>query len=200
MRRSTSRFVVSVAFSMVISSLAQAVDVRFDDVPFQPADGLRHAGVTFDYKLGGLDNSTDAFAGSFGPGTLTNVSDPSLTGNSAGILALSLDIPTPVLEFGAALSTADALSPGLTVQLFRSSGELLETRALNTVSNGVLAFSEGRFTYSGEPISRAVMDFADSPQNFAFYNLVFEVPEPWAASLMMIGSFALLPVLRRRQR
>lgn len=170
------------------------------DVPFQPADDFRTPGVAFAFTISGID-STEAFVGSFGPGTLSTVSDPSLTGNSTGILTLMFDRPTPILEFGVALSTADALSPGVSVELFDALGESLGIAGVDTTAvGGGVGFSEAAFGHSAEPISKAVIDFADEPGNFAFDNLVYEVPEPSALLLVLCAAGGLLPLLRSRLR
>jgi hypothetical protein len=170
------------------------VTLRFDELPFQMVDGLSYAGATFHFRVGGID-SDDAFYASYGPGDLTFVSDPSLTGNAAGILTLEFDVPTPVLEFGAALSTAESLTPGLTVQLFSPTGSS-RTFELNTVASGPIEFSEGRFSYAGDAISRARIDFADKASDFAIDNLVFQVPEPGTLSLPVIAGLLVVCVRR----
>src|SRR3990172_3460747 len=71
---------------------AAPTTLTFDEIPFQSVDGLVHAGVSFDFKIGGVD-STEAFYNSFGPGTLTFVDDPSLTGDSTGVLTLDFVVP-----------------------------------------------------------------------------------------------------------
>src|SRR5262245_29125616 len=112
----TSTFVLLLAAGACAGDLTT---ITFDELPFQPVDDVQYAGVSFDYKINGVD-SADAHYASFGPGTLTYVSDPSLTGNAAGDLTLRFAVPTPILEFGAALNPADALSR-FTVALFDES-------------------------------------------------------------------------------
>jgi hypothetical protein len=64
---------------LLLASSAEAQTVDFD-LPFQSVDGLSVSRVTFDFKIDGVDSS-EAYVGSYGPGTLTTVSDPSLTGD-----------------------------------------------------------------------------------------------------------------------
>ena len=85
--------------------------LTFDELSFQPVNGLHFRGVTFAFDVAGVP-STDATYGAFGPGSITYVQDPSLEGNSAGRLTLRFDQPTTVLQFGLALSTVGSLSPG----------------------------------------------------------------------------------------
>jgi hypothetical protein len=159
------------------SGRVSAREFTFDELPFQPVDGISVQGVTFGFSVGEA-SSTDAYYGSFGPGDLETISEPSLTGDSRGILTLDFAVPTGIVEFGAALSTADALSPGYTVELFDLTLQSVGVFARDTApSMGDLAFSESRFTYAGAPIKRAVIDFADAPGSFAIDNLVI-VPEP----------------------
>jgi len=169
---------------------ASSTTLDFSEIPFQSVDDLTYAGITFDFKIAGAD-STEAFYNSFGPGTLSFVDDPSLTGDAAGVLTLDFAVPTSVVEFGLALSTADALSPGFRVELFSpgliSLGEL-PVDVFPTV--GALGFSENRFEDSGTPIARATIRFDHQPGSFALDNLTFlPVPEP---SAFMLGAVALI--------
>ena len=172
--------------------------LNFSEIPFQSVDELAYAGVAFDFKIGGVD-SPEAFYNSFGPGTLTYVDDPSLTGDSAGVLALDFTVPTSVVEFGLALNTADALSPGFRVELFSASLTSLGETPVDVFSTvGALGFSENRFQYTGAPISRAVIRFDHQPGSFALDNLTFlTVPEP---SALVLGAVALIAFVARRRR
>jgi hypothetical protein len=191
----------TLAYAAVIvligTATARATTLTFGEIPFQPVDGLSFRGVTFDFKIGGL-NSGDAFYNSYGPGTLTTVDDPSLTGRSTGILTLDFDVATAILRFGAVLNSGDPLSPGFAVELFDADLQSLGTTAVDTLpAGGALGFSEALFEYSGTPVGRAVIDFADDPGNFAIDNLVF-VPEPSTRCLWLLASTLILPPLCRR--
>jgi hypothetical protein len=177
---------------------ASTPTLDFSELPFQAADGLSLAGVAFDFKINGSDSS-EAFYHSFGPGTLTYVDDPSLTGDSAGVLTLDFAIPTSVLGFGLAINTASALSPGFRVELF-STGltSLGETPVDVLPTAGALGFAENRFEYAGLPISRAVIRFNHQPGSFALDNLTFLlVPEP---STLMLTSLTLFAIVIRGRR
>lgn len=162
--------------------------VTFDELPFQSVDGLLFSRVQFAFLVDGVP-SNDAYFASFGPGALTHVTDPSLTGNSVGILSFVFDVPTRVIAFGAALNTASDLTSGLTVALFDASLRPLGVSPVHfTTAPGGLGFSEGHFAYSGAPVSKVVIDFADGPDSFAFDNLVFVVPEPRSVGLLIAGA------------
>ena len=76
-------------------------------------------GVTFDFKVGGVD-SADANYASAGPGSITFVQDPSLEGDAAGVLTLDFAVPTSVLSFGYALLSFEPLPAGVSVTLLDS--------------------------------------------------------------------------------
>ncbi len=194
-------FLAFAGWWVVCGTSAQGVSLTtldFSEIPFQSVDDLAYNGVTFDFKVGGAD-SAEAFYNSFGPGTLTYVDDPSLTGDSAGVLTLDFAAPTSLLEFGLALNTADALSPGFRVELFAPDlMSLGETPVDVFPTAGALGFSENRFEYSGVPISKAIIRFNHQPGSFALDNLTFlPVPEP---SSLVATAAALLGIVFRRQR
>ena len=175
--------------------------LNFDEIPFQSVDGLIYAGVSFDFTIGGTD-STEAFYNSFGPGMLTYVDDPSITGDSAGVLTLDFAVPTSVVQFGLALNTADQLSPGFRVELFSPDLMTLgETPVDVFPTAGALGFSENRFEYSGTPVSRAVIRFSHQPGSFALDNLTFlPVPEPCSLMPTAVALFAVVSRGRRSIR
>jgi len=181
---------------LIFAALAQAACAEtvmtFDELPFQSVNGLSFVGVTFDFTIDGVD-SPDAFYNSFGPGGLAAVEDPSLTGDSAGILRIDFDFPTSLLEFGVALNTGDSLTPGVEVELFDTMMQSLGSTALDTTATlPSEGFSEAHFAYSGEPISRVTLDFADHPGSFALDNLVYIVPEPSMLGLLFAAVLVLL--------
>lgn len=169
------------------STWAVPATLDFTELPFQPVDGVSIAGVTFDFKIGGID-SLDANYASGGPGSITFVQDPSLEGNSSGILTLDFAAPTPLLGFGVALSTFGTLTPGFTVELFDAS--LASLGIIPVTTNSLISFTEAQFNHIGTPILRAVLDFDDTAGRFALDNLTFNVtaiPEPASILLMGIG-------------
>lgn len=167
---------------------ASATTLTFDELPFQPVNGLSYQGVTFGFTVGGAD-SNDAFYRSFGPGQLATVQDPSLAGDAAGVLTFDFQRPTATLQFGVALNTADALSPGYSVELFDASLASLGVIPVDMPAPAdPLGFSEALFSYDGAPVARAVIDFADGLSSFGLDNLTYQqIPEPSALILTVLG-------------
>jgi hypothetical protein len=181
---------VLVAALLGVVSAAAATTLTFDELPFQPIDGLSFEGVTFGFTVGAA-NSTEAYYNSYGPGAIATIQDPSLTGDSAGIVTLDFDLPTRLLQFGAALNTGDPLTPGFSVELFDASLHSLGVTPVDTLpAAGAFGFSEALFDYSGTPVLRAVIDFAHEPGSFALDNLTY-VPEPATLTLVLLATLAL---------
>jgi len=134
----------------------QQQTITFDELPFQPVDGLTFNGVTFGFTVG-AQPSTDANFNSFGPGQITYVQDPSLEGNAAGVLTLTFASPTPLLKFGVAIDCVCTLSPGFNVHLFGAGNSDLGTTAVNT--QPLISFSEGQFSHTGTAVTKAVITF-----------------------------------------
>ncbi len=159
---------------LVCSTGAQAatVTLTFGELPFQPVDGLSFNGVTFGFTVGGAP-STDANYNSFGPGIITYVQDPSLEGNAAGTLTLDFAVPTPILQFGAALSIGGPFARGFSVELFDPA--LASLGVFDVATASVVSFTESRFSYQGPPVSRAVVTFnSAAAARFALDNLTFD--------------------------
>ncbi len=186
--------------------VAQATTtLTFDELPFQSVDDLNVEGVTFDFKIDGID-SPDASYNFLGPGSINFVDDPSLEGNAAGTLTLDFDLFVSELQFGVALSTLDVeLIPGFTVELFDLGFNSLGVTPVDT--NPLVSFSEGLFTYTGAPVKRAVVNFNETfADRFAFDNLTFTAPIAKAAqpipetvsglSLIVMGALGAGSVLK----
>ena len=151
---------------------ASTVTLHFDELPFQPVDGLSFSGVTFGFTVAGVP-STDANYNSGGPGIITYVQDPSLEGNASGTLTLDFDVPTPLLQFGVAISTTGAFARGFSVELFDPG--LTSLGVFDVATASIVSFSESRFSYQGPPVKRAVITFnSDAAQRFALDNLTFD--------------------------
>ncbi len=185
---------------MLLAGVTAAATITFDELPFQPVDGVTFQWVTFGYEIDGVSSDLAHYASFMGSQDLTTISDPSLVGDSAGLLTVDFEIPTSIVQFGAALSTADALNPGYSVELFDDAAQLVGVFPVDTaVVGGELAFSEALFSYEGDPVVTAIIDFADEPGSFALDNLVYEIPEP-AAAWMWIGAwFGCVYWLRRNR-
>lgn len=153
-----------------------AVDglITFDELPSQPVDGLTVEGVTFDFKIGGID-SGDATFNSGGPGGTTYLSVPVLEGAANGNLTMDFDEPVTSLSFGVALQTSAAVTPGFEVELFDADAASLGIFAVTIES--LTSFSEGLFEYEGAAASRAVIDFNETAAGrFALDNVEFASP------------------------
>lgn len=165
--------------------------MTFDELPFQSVDGLSFRGIDFEFAINNV-SSSEAHMNSYGPGSLEHITDPSLAGDSTGILTLNFASPTPRLAFGVAINSGDGLDPGYTVELFGPDLESLgiSEHATSPVADA-LAFSESLYDYSGAPIAKAMIDFADEPGSFALDNLVYVVPEPGTGLLLLLGIIGL---------
>jgi hypothetical protein len=174
------------------------ITITMGDLPTQSVDGLVHpTGVQFGFTVGGVPN-TDARYASGGPGSTTFVQDPSIEGTTAGVLAIIFPSPTPIVRFGVARLTGETIANGAAVQLFNAANVSLGIT--NLPMTAMPTFAEAQFAYSGTAVKRMTVDFTVSPVStsprFAFDNLVFRVPEPRSAAMLMLGWLAM--VVRRR--
>ena len=179
-----------------------AVTLTFDELPTQKVDGLSYMGVTFGFTVGG-NPSTDAVYNGVGPEMLTYLQDPTLEGTSEGILTLDFSTPTDQLEFGVALNSYEAQTMGYAVRLYDPSYQLIGVYFNET--SPLVRWSEGLFTYSGAPVSRAVIGFNDqAADRFAVDNLTINsvpvnpIPAPGAVLLGGIG-LGFVNWMRRRR-
>ena len=160
--------------------------LTFDELPLvrRPVDGFVFGGVSFDFKVDGLD-SLDANYSSTGPGHGIFVQEPSLEGNALGILTIDFAIPTGIVEFGVALSVSQALRPGFVVDLFDDELVLMGSFPIDT--NPLVLASEGQFIYDGPFVRRVAVQFSSSAERFALDNLTYSVPEPSSLGLVGLG-------------
>jgi len=191
---------VAICMLLVLMSTGAAnaaFTLTFDELPTQSVDGLSYMGVTFGFKVGEI-SSTDATYNGIGPGTLTYLQDPTLEGTTAGILTLDFATPTDQLQFGVALNSYYAATPGYVVRLYDPSYALIGVYSGNT--SPLVLWSEGQFTYSGTQVSRAAIGFnKQAGSRFALDNLTINpIPAPGAILLSSIG-LGLVNWLRRRR-
>ncbi len=201
--------------SLVAGTEAQAVTLTFDELPSQPIDDLSFMGVTFDFKVDGVDSNSARLTGSDLeiPGT-AYIQWPAIDGEAAGILTLDFTTPISMLEFGVGLSTFSTLTPGFAVELFDPALTSLGITVVNTSGQvgSLFASAGGLFSYTGVPVKRAVVDFnenfdtfaPDGPR-FALDNLTFTnstpIPEPASITgLLALGAFGAGSLLKRKQK
>jgi hypothetical protein len=105
------------------------------------------------------------------------VQDPSLEGNSGGVLTLTFDQPTSVLDFGIARSCVCTLTPGVSVELFKRGAPGRARQVITQTTSPVVSFSEALFSYSGPAVQTAVITFPSSGFALALDNLKFHQGE-----------------------
>jgi hypothetical protein len=212
------------AAALAAAAPACAVTLTFEELATQPVQGLSTNGVTFGFTVG-TQTSQDAVYHRTGPTGSRVVSGAALEGDARGVLTLNFASPTPVINFGVALTAPSSLTPGLTVRLLGPGAQAISTQSLNTIAAGSL--SEGAFNFSGTLLSSAVIDFNEglltSPFRFAIDNLTVQpgtslpgtgtgaspeagagagnaVPAPPVVALAGIGLFAMGLVRRRSSK
>ena len=179
---------VAVLANGTLAASAQTITtLHFDELAFQPVDGLHFNGAHFRFKINGTP-STDANYNSFGPGTQYFTQDPSLEGNSAGKLTVRFDTPTNFVQFGVSLSAFGPLSPGFVVALKDANRKVISITQVDTRPVGPDFFTEGQFTYNGSvAVNKIVVTFAAADaERFVLDNLVYIVPS--AAAMTRSGA------------
>ena len=121
--------------------------LRFDELPFQPVNGLQFRGAQFTFTINGQP-STDAFYNAAGPGIQTFVQDPSLEGNALGVLELDFPALTPSLIFGVARDTSTPLVPGMFVVFVDPAGNSIGPFSLNLRRHSLADFQRTSSTLS----------------------------------------------------
>ena len=154
--------------------------ILFSELPGQPVAGLTFQGVTFSFQINGT-NSGDAHFNSGGPGTLTYIADPSLEGNTSGVLGFHFTVPMSKISFGVAVASTGILNPGITVKLYDSNLNQIDKIPLTLRPISPYVFSEGLFSTDQGSVSHVLIYFNTSGPRFVVDNLTFTtapVPRP----------------------
>jgi hypothetical protein len=203
-------------FLFTVPELLKASTIDFSELGLgSPIDvnGLHTQGVQFGFSPG-----VAIYNGVAGTnGTAEWSLDPILLGPTTGTLTLGFDAPTPILRFDILLQSIFPIDdsgiglfggPAFTVLL--STGTTL-TGGTVPQTNGI--YSEGRFQYSGTPISGATITFFNGIDlggmpvtAFGIDNLTFGavapqagVPEPGTFWILGAG-LVVAGLLKRRPR
>jgi hypothetical protein len=137
--------------------------------------------------------------------------DPLLTGPASGLLTLTFDVPTTLLQFDVVLqsivpigdsSDSPDSGPAYTVSL--STGSVFNEAAAPQ-PNGL--YSEDQFSYQGAPITSATVSFFDGQDTsgntvgaFGLDNLTFNTAEPGTMFLIGLGCVVMGLAGNRRRR
>lgn len=202
----TSRKLTLAVFGIACITFAYSGSARAETLTFDelgsptPVDGLTVKGVTFDYKIDGVD-STDAtynqsFPPQLPPNLFVNLQAPVLEGNAKGTLSLDFAQPISDLQFAVGVESTAPVTSALTVELFAPDSNSLGSTSVNTSNLAIL--SEGSFAYNGAPVQRAVVNFDETKfgldptlaPRFSVDNLSYTaVPEPSSLlGLLVIGA------------
>ncbi|MDZ4783708.1 MAG: M36 family metallopeptidase [Planctomycetia bacterium] len=167
--------------------------IAFNELPFQPVDGLVFNQVTFDFKVGGND-SLDAHFNAVGPGATKFSDGIGIEGTSAGVLTLDFATPTTRLDFAVLLNTLGVVADGVVVDLFDVQGSLIATVPVELRDEGFF-YAEALFAYQGAPVSRAVLDFNEvSGSRFLLDNLTYELGDDvdlYTVTVVELGTLVL---------
>ena len=177
---------------------AGAAVIDFGTLPQESVNGVTVDGVTFGYTEFGSPSPTAQFNVDLGAGVTQNISSKVLAGFTDGVLTLAFARPIEYLNFGVAETTNLTLMPGFSVSLFDAGGTLLGSS--NVETDPLVLFSEGEFTYGGDPVSTVVITFDPNDANeFALGSVTFGVPEPASITLFGMGLMLLGGLAVRRR-
>ncbi|MEP0850839.1 MULTISPECIES: PEP-CTERM sorting domain-containing protein [Cyanophyceae] len=237
LRKTFSALTFSTICSVSLSTLmapesvqaATLTKLTFDELPTQPVDDLSFKGVTFDFKVDGIDSTAATYnvvrtwdlseIGGLPPGTLLynlDLSPPVLATDAPGILTLDFTMPTAELMFDVArlVSFLEPM-PTFTIELFNEalSSISIQQVILDEDTIGIIFPSPIRaavvgktFAYSGTSVKRAVIDFSNTG-SVGFDNLTYQVatqttpvPEPASVlGLLAFGALGATKVMKRKQ-
>jgi len=193
---------------LAVPGVSPAVTLTFAEfgtAPLSDVNGLHTQGVTFGFTPGqAFYNQSIGTAGT----ALLSV-DPVLSGSTDGVLTLTFDYSTPLLQFDVLLLSVSTIDdsnqgfnggPAFTVLL--SNGQTF-TGGTTPQVNGI--YSEGSFGYSGEAINSATISFFNGfdanglpVSQFGLDNLTFASPEP-ASFFGLAGGLLAIGMIKRRR-
>ena len=175
---------------------------EFGPAPLINVNGFHTQGVTFSFAPGQASyNQSIGTAGN----ALLSV-DPVLSGPTSGVLTLTFDYSSTLLQFDILLlsiSTIDDHGPnGPAYSVLLSNGLSFDGGTTPQLSNG---YSEGAFAYSGAPFSVATISFFSGTDvsgldvtDFGVDNLTYVTPEP-ASFFGLGGGLLALGMIKRRR-
>ena len=237
-RKTLSVLAFSTIFSGSLSALMAPKSVQaatltkftFNELPTQPVDDLSFKGVSFDFKVDGIDSTAATYnvvitldlSGIAGrpPGTILYNLDllpPVLATNAPGILTLDFTMPTAELMFDVAslVNFQFQPMPTFTIELFNEALSsisiqqvLLDEDIIDVFPSPVRETVVGKtFAYSGISVKRAVIDFRNTG-SVGFDNLTYQaatqtasVPEPGSVlGLLALGALGATSRLKRKQK
>ena len=214
MREISLTIVSTVCIAFATAGAAGAETLTFDELGSPtPVDGLTVKGVTFDFKIDGVDSSNATYNSPPPPGLppnlFVNLQAPVLDGNARGILSLDFAEPISALQFAIGVESFAPVISALSVELFDTESNSLGITPVNTSPLAIL--SEGLFSYDGVAVTRAILDFDESKfglnpaldPRFSVDNLTYTtaVPEPSSlVGLLALGALGgSLRLLRKHQ-
>lgn len=192
------RLLVMACLSPALS--VQATTITMDELDEQSVNGVFLKGARFSYAIDG-SVSMDATINASGVGVLTYVQDPSLEGSTAGVLSIDFSQAVNSLSFGLALSSEFDLQDAASIRLWAANGVPMADQWVST--RPLILFSEARFEYLGQAVSRIEVSFVDHSNRFVIDNLSFtasNVPEPSTAMILLAGLGALAAIRRQARR
>src|SRR4051794_20534902 len=132
--------------------------VTFDELPFQPLNGVSLKGVTFNFAISGSASTDATFNTLVGPGGVAPfIIPPNVEGNSLGTLTFTFAQPSSAISFGLARNVPIGTS-GATVELFSGSTSLGSSSVLVSLPPA-FPFPDGLYSSSATNVTRGVITF-----------------------------------------
>lgn len=182
----------AVAVCLMLAGVCRAgsLTLTFSETPTAISNGYSIQGLAFTWS-NPTSLSQFVYGDSMGTSALgvTLLDDPILQGAADGNLLIHFGAPTDMFSFAIAVCCAP-MTGGIGATVSTASSQPVPVTLL--VSSDV---SEGLFSYSGAPVSDAIVSFSPDALIFALDNFTFEspasnVPEPASALLAAAGLLA----------